>query len=217
MSTQGGQTADRRATTGPRPEPANAAAGWEGTALVLKVTTLVVALALDNLAIGMALPAPLRRWLPGAGRMGAAALLLAVAGAVLGGLLRAWLGGWAQLMGAAVLFALAVDAIREWAAARPRLLPGELDPPGPAWLTSLQILGTSLDEFGVGLAAGGALGIGVVRPWGTACLAETVVALACGYLLQWRSAGRRIPPMGAAVLFVGCSVLLLTVPVHATP
>lgn len=185
--------------------------------MLLKVTTLVVALALDNLAVGATLPLPLRRWLPGAGRLGAAALLLAVAGAVLGGLLRSWLAGWAQLMGAAVLFALAVDAIREWAAGRPRLLADELNPPGPAWLSSLQVLGTSLDEFGVGLAAGATLGGAAVRSWGMACLAETVVALGCGYMLQRRGGGTRLPPLGAAVLFIGCSVLLLTVPVHARP
>ncbi len=181
-------------------------------------TTLLIALGLDNAAVAASIAGPWRLWLPGAARLGMAALALAMAGTAAGRLIRFWLHGWAQLMGATILFALAVDALREAISGRPRVFPEEIDAPGPVWRKVCAVLAGSLDEFGVGFAFGGTLGGIGLQPWSVSCLVETTAALMCGFALRdWAAQGRKLSPWSAAALFAGCSLLLLAFPVYSGP
>lgn len=179
---------------------------------MLTAGTLLVALGLDNAALGGGIEGPWRLWWRRASLLGAAALCLALGGAVAGDLVRSWLSGWAQLIGAVLVFTLAVDGLRAVVADTPRILPDALGERGARQAVSL--LTASLDELGVGFAVGGSLHGVALLPWGGVCLVETVGAMLLGFLLRHRLAeGRRLLPWWIASLFAASSLLLLVFPV----
>ena len=179
---------------------------------MLTAGTLLVALGLDNAALGGGLDGPWHLWWRHASLLGAAALCLALGGAAAGDLVRSWLSGWAQLIGAVLVFTLAVDGLRAVVAGAPRILPDELG--GHGARQAVALLTASLDELGVGFAVGGSLHGAALLPWGGACLAETVGAMLLGFLLRHRLAqGRRLLPWWIASLFAASTLLLLVFPV----
>jgi len=175
---------------------------------MVAAVALLVALGLDNAALGAGI-------LPGgpagrgaALRLGLGALALALAGAGAGRLARSLLAGWAPLMGAVLLFTLWVDGLRLFAAHQPRWVAADSPLEGPGWRAALAAGAANLDELGVGFAFG-SLGVGGLWLWGAACAAETALALCLGLGLAGRGAeGRRLALWAALALFAGCALTL---------
>lgn len=179
---------------------------------MLTAVALLVALGLDNAAVGGSIDGPWRPWVRGAALLGVTALALAVGGTLGGRLVRLWLRGWAALIGATLLFALTVDAVR--GASRARVLPAEAASAGPIWRAAAAAILCNLDEFGVGFAFGGSPHSVGLLPWGLAAVLETGGGLIGGLVLRrWLDQGRRVAPWSAVALFFACGALLVTFPV----
>ena len=170
---------------------------------------LLTALGLDNAAAASSVPGPPRA----AGRAAAAVLgascAMALTGAVAGRLVQSWVGGWAQVIGAMLLLALMIDALRSRHGSR-------LDAPtgdGSRFRRCLLSCLISLDDVGVGFAAGALPGLGLTW-WGTACVLQAVCAGLAGIGLRPQlQEGRRLAPWSALALGAGAFWTLAAIPV----
>ena len=170
---------------------------------------LLTALGLDNAAVASSVPGPPRTAGATAAVMLAAACAMALAGAVAGRLVRSWIGDWAQVMGVMLLLALMVDALRTRHSSRLEAPPAE----GSRLRRGLRVFLASLDDMGVGFAAGALAGLSLGW-WGAACLPQAACAGVVGIGLRQRlREGRRLAAWSALALGAGALWALAAIPV----
>ncbi len=205
----------RQATRAWRPNPATAvgarAAGTirEAFARLWSAWLLLTAMGLDNAAVAGGIPGPPRQAGRAAAGLLAAACGMALAGGVAGRLVRSWLGGWAQVIGAMLLLALMVDALRTRQA-------GRLEAPprgGPGLRRCLFACLVSLDDLGIGFAAGALPGLGAPW-WVAACALQAACGGMAGLALRpGLQEGRRLAAWSALALGAGALWTLAAIPI----